>query len=212
MQIFLHHPDVYYYVRQLTRILDTQINSVRRELIHLEEIGMISACASMQEAQGLGSDQEAKKQDISTQKKFFKMNSDFILYPELKALFLKEQLMVEKDLAKNIRKAGVVNYLLLTGLFVGNDDAKTDMIIVGKVDPEKLGKIVSEYEKLFHREINYSVFSYNEYKYRLNINDRFLYDIINSKKIIAIDELSEDDASDSFSEINTFKMIDTLRK
>lgn len=193
MQLFIHHPDVFYYVRQITRILDTQINSVRRELLHLEELGLIQSFSTLPVERGFVTEVQARKTDSSAQKKYFKLNPEFFLYPELKALFVKEQLVGEKDLAKNIRRSGTVNYLILSGFFVGLEDMPADMIIVGKVDAEKLAKIIAEYEKAFNREIKYTVFSSKEYKYRVTINDRFLYTILNNKKIIAINDLEHDD-------------------
>ena len=195
LQLFLHHPDSYYYVRQLTRILDTQINSVRRELLNLESIGFVRSYNALSEEEGITISQSFEKKSNSSQKKFFRLNTDFLLYPELKALFMKEQLVSEKDLARELSKVGKIHYLALTGVFTGvESEIPTDMLIVGTVDLRRLAKAVSDYEKILNKEINYTVFSYKEFTYRKDINDRFLYNILNKKKIVAIDEL--DDNSD----------------
>ena len=39
--LFLNNPLESYYVREITRLIDEQINSVRRELTNLEEIGLV---------------------------------------------------------------------------------------------------------------------------------------------------------------------------
>ena len=210
LQVFIHHPDVYYYVRQLTRILNTQINSVRRELMNLEQIGLISSFDHIPEEQGgVPSQHKGSTPVVQSQKKYYKVNTDFFLYPELKALFVKEQIMSEKDLVKSLKKIGTINYLVLTGIFVGLDgEIPTDMVIVGKVESDKLAKLIAEYEKAFNKEINYSVFSLNEYKYRININDRFLHNILSNKKIVAIDELNDETDDTTHKKSVPYSMVD----
>jgi len=41
LQIFLSNPEEKYFVRELTRNLNSQINAIRRELENLEELGAI---------------------------------------------------------------------------------------------------------------------------------------------------------------------------
>ena len=41
MKLFLLNPEQIYFIRELTRVIDTQINSVRRELDNLEHCGLI---------------------------------------------------------------------------------------------------------------------------------------------------------------------------
>ena len=42
LRLFMSHPDQRWFVRELTRVVQEQINSVRRELDHLEHLGLIS--------------------------------------------------------------------------------------------------------------------------------------------------------------------------
>ena len=41
LRLFLMHPERAFYIRELTRLIDTQINSVRRELQNLQSGGVI---------------------------------------------------------------------------------------------------------------------------------------------------------------------------
>ena len=41
LNLFFENPDKSFYVREMTRVIDEQINSVRRELMNLEAIGII---------------------------------------------------------------------------------------------------------------------------------------------------------------------------
>ena len=41
LRLFFENPEKSFYVREMTRVIDEQINSVRRELLNLESIGII---------------------------------------------------------------------------------------------------------------------------------------------------------------------------
>ena len=41
LKLFFESPEKSFYVREMTRVIDEQINSVRRELLNLESIGII---------------------------------------------------------------------------------------------------------------------------------------------------------------------------
>jgi len=179
LRIFLNHQDIAYYVRELTRLADSQINAVRRELDNLEKIGLVTSFK--QKATG-----DKRSQSV---KKYYQVNVNYILYPELKALLLKAQILIENDLVSKIRKIGTIKYLALTGIFVGFVGAPTDMFLVGNVDKNKFDRLIKRFEKELNYEVNYTIMKPNEYKYRREIMDKFLYNILENKKIVVVDEL-----------------------
>lgn len=174
LNIFLTKPDGQYYLRQLARDLELQVNSVRRELINLEKIGLIVPVIS-----------ETKNKE----KKYYAISSDFLLFNELKSLFIKAQLLSTKDFAENVQKICTPKLLVLTGFFVGVTDSKTDLLLVGKVNKEKLTKLIKELEEAVNREINYTIMDENEFFYRQEIFDIFLNKIMEGKKIVITDNL-----------------------
>ena len=70
LTIFLLKPDDEYFVRELTRELDEQINSVRRELDNLKKLGLLKSRAK-------------------NRKKFFMVNKNFVLFNELRSIIIK---------------------------------------------------------------------------------------------------------------------------
>jgi 23S rRNA pseudoU1915 N3-methylase RlmH len=186
LRIFLNHPDRPYYVRELTRELKSQINAVRRELENLESMEIIMIkIVDKEENKIKGKKKKIKKK----QKKFFIINQNFILYPELKALMLKAELLVEQHLIKKIKELGNINYLVLTGVFVGLKDFPVDILAVGKVNPKRMKSVVKKFERDLGREINYTLLSAQEFKYRRDITDKFLYSILDNKKVVVVDQL-----------------------
>lgn len=182
LNLFLRNPDKQFFVRELTRRIKSQINSVRRELKNLESMGLLASYTD---------ESEPGKRKV---KKYYKVDTDFVLYQELRALILKSQLLLQRDLKKKINDAGSIHYLALTGSFLGREDMPVDLFVVGRINSDKLARLIRKFEKSLGTEINYSVMSTKEFNYRRQITDKFLFTILEAPKIVLIDKI---DARDS---------------
>lgn len=204
LKLFLSHPNEKFYIRQIARDLKLQLNSVRRELENLEVFGLLISNPSEKETEELtsveaylkGEDttrkktKKAKLDSVSkTDKKYFKVNTNFVLYNEIKELIIKAQILYERDFIEKLKKAGVPKLLIFTGYFVNDDTTKVDILIVGRLNKVKLLRFIKELEKELGREVNFTFLNTNEFKYRRDITDVFLYDILERKKLVVIDEL-----------------------
>lgn len=178
LNLFLRNPEKSFFVRELTRRIKAQINSVRRELNNLESMGMLTSYTED------GGDGKSKRL-----KKFYKVDTEFVLYQELRALILKSQLLLQRDLKQKINDAGTVSYLALTGSFLGREDMPVDMFIVGRINSDKLNRLIHKFEKSLGTEINYSVMTVKEFNYRRQITDKFLFSILESPKIVLLDKI-----------------------
>ncbi|MFA5021499.1 MAG: hypothetical protein WC508_00245 [Patescibacteria group bacterium] len=184
LRLFLNNPSQPYYLRELARKLGTQLNSIRREIENLEKIGIIK---SVHLEESVGKNQAADEKPGA--KKYFLADTEFILYPELKALLLKAQLLLERNFVSKIEKLAQIKLFILTGIFVGVDNYPTDLLLIGTVNRKALAKIVHDFERELGRVVNYTVMSFAEYKYRQDITDKFLYDILEGRKIVVIDKI-----------------------
>jgi predicted nucleotidyltransferase len=177
LSLFLNNPGRPFFVREITRKIDEQINSVRRELSNLLSVGLI-------------------KSDSNQNKLYYEVDTDYQYYEALRSIFsnipitksneLKET-REEDEVAKKLRTAGRVELAFLTGGFVRAPHVPIDLFIVGDVNRAKVTKIVGEMEHDLGRELNYTVMSPEDYSYRISLNDRFLTNIMEAKKIKLID-------------------------
>jgi hypothetical protein len=196
LKLFLLHPDHTYYIRQVARDLELQVNSARRELDNLEKFGILgsgSAPKQVGEAEKIESEKEEKeekpKPKKSQEKKYYYVNKNFVLYEEMRALLVKSQVLYREDFIESLKQLPGVQLIVLTGLFVNKPDGMIDLFLVGDVDKGKLKKVIDKLEEEMGRELNYTVMDYDEYKYRSDITDVFLYNILEQKKIIVVDEV-----------------------
>jgi len=194
LNLFLLNPNEKFYIRQLSRQLKLQLNSVRRELENLEKFGILTSMISKSEEPNvqITKSKKVKKSMViksKREKKYYQVNADFVLFEEIKALIMKAQILYEKDFIKKLEKIGRPNLLILTGMFVNNSSiAPVDLLIVGRFSKTKLANIIKDLENELGKEINYTLMDNQEFKYRKDITDIFLYNILEGRKIVAIDK------------------------
>jgi hypothetical protein len=181
LKVFLSHEEERFFIRELTRLTGEKLNSVRRELANLEEWGVIRAEKSEKE----GTKSKSKAKD----KKYFRAETSFVLFTELKDLIMKSWLLVEKSLVKKISQMGKIKLLILSGRFVNNEQVETDLLIVGTINKEKLNKFIRQLSRSFGEDIHFTLMTAKEYNYRKDITDKFLYKIFETEHIVVLDNL-----------------------
>lgn len=202
LKIFLLNPQKAFFIRELTRMIDTQINSVRRELDNLLRCGVIRVVSEGENGLEIVGDSEQLEQQNDSpvrrrktrydrkEKKYFAVNPSFVLYRELAQVFQKSPLLFQEKFIADIRALEGIDYAVMTGFFAEALDVSVDLLIVGSIPRVKLTKLLSGYEKLFEREINYTTMTTDEFLYRKSLTDRFLTRILDGRKIMVVDSLS----------------------
>lgn len=178
LSLFYNNPERPFYVREITRKIDEQINSVRRELQNLLNIGIVR---SVNQGNRL----------------YYEVNPKYKFYSELQAIFSKipakskaiKQTKEDDHILKELKKAGNVRMVFLSGAFVRGSNQSIDIFIVGDMNKAKLASIVAELEKDMSRELNYTAMRLEDFDYRRNLSDRFLLDILDAKKAVLFDSL-----------------------
>lgn len=181
LRLFLGNPETSFYVRELTRRAESQIHAIRRELENLERLGIICG----------GSAPDPAGTKLRTRiRKYYRLDDGFALTTELRALVMKSQFLLEQEFKRRIRQFGHIRYLSLLGTFVGVTGAPTDLLIVGVVNRNRFARLMRQFERELGTSLNYTVMSDREFRYRWEVGDRFLYGLLEGKKIVVIDELT----------------------
>lgn len=168
LSLFLLNPDNEYFIRELTRKLDEQINSVRRELDNLKKIGIL-------------------KTKTKNRKKYYVVNKKFVAYAELRGIFVKA-LSEKESLVKQLSEFGEVDLIVLSGMFIEKDTA-IDLLIVGRIDRKRMEDFFAN-EIDTRRPVRFSIMSKEEYIYRTKCNDKFIRDIMSdTDNIIALNRI-----------------------
>lgn len=149
------------HLRAVTRELQEEVNAVRRELLRLVEIGFLDAVT-------LGN------------KTFYSINSDFPFFEELMSILYKCD-GIGEEIFKSRDKLGIIYFGALTSSYINKSQRghkDIDMILVGDIDLETLGALVSRQEKKENRDINYTVLKLGEFNLRKKRVDPFMQKLL----------------------------------
>ena len=192
LRLFMSNPNRSFYVREITRKIDEQINSVRRELANLLSIGVI-------------------KSDSSNNRLYYEVDQKFEKYHALVNLFSKpvkvgkqsgtsassdkstqgsetDFLPASQKIASQERALGNVSLVVLGGIFTRDNRAPADLFIVGNVTPSSLKTYVQDLESTIDGEIRYMILTNDEFVYRRQINDKFTSLMLSGKLVVKVDK------------------------
>lgn len=206
LNLFLLHSDNRYSISQISEELKLTAIQANKEITNLIQFGLLTESfvaidEDVSNSEDLnhetknskkGKNQAIKlkiKKSPRTPSKYYTVNKSFILYPEIKSLFIKSQILSSQNFILNLEKSFSIKLLLLTGFFTNYPEAQTDILIVGEIKRSAFLKLITDLEKDLGREINFTILDEQEFLYRKEIMDIFIHNTLEGKKIILIDNL-----------------------
>lgn len=166
--LFLHKPNEHFYVREITRLINERLNSVRRELANLEKFGLIVS-------------------QSDNQKRYYFINQAWPIYKELSDLIIGAKKLKFQNIGQDFSKLKELKKVILTGRFT-EQDVSIDVLLVGEISEKNISKLVTELESLLDEQLRYALMTEKEFKQRQELTDRFIYNIINNPKIVLFDK------------------------
>lgn len=169
IETFLEHPEEMYYIRQLTRDLDEEINAVRRELLSMKERGMV-------------------KEEKRGNRIYYTFNRSYLFHKELMGMVGKTT-GLGRALSRESAKLGKVKFIMLSGRFARHMPRvkdTVDLLLVGDIIMPQLTELIREQEAKLNREINYTVMTTDELEYRKSHNDPFIGRILQGSRVMIV--------------------------
>lgn len=169
LELFFHNPAEQYYLRQIVRVIDEEVNAVKREL------DILSAGKVLL---------KEKRQN----KVFYILNKSYIFYDDFLKIFTKTTDLAVQIYDK-ITKIGRVKFAVVSNKFSKKVPIKEDeiyLLLVGIIVIPEVVAIMGESEKSFGREINYTVMTEDEFAFRKKNNDPFIWKFLKQPKIMLI--------------------------
>ncbi len=169
LTFFLTHPEEKFYYTELFKRLQIPHSALQKELKRLHDAGLLKT---------------SKEANL----RYYWVNKNFSIYPELKNIILKT--VGISDVLKNkLTEIGNIQMAFIYGSVAKNiEDAKSDidLMIIGNPNLDILNEITSEAEKTLQRVINYTVFAPKEWGERIKKKESFVNDVLKNKKIFLI--------------------------
>lgn len=120
----------------------------------------------------------------------YTLNNNF---PELQALqtFLFETAPINgKTLLKHLRKAGKLDFVCLSGVFVREFEHRIDVMLAMKTLPQsKIETAIRGLESELGIEIRYAAFTSEDIVYRVGMYDKLTRDVFDYKHVVLVDKI-----------------------
>ncbi|EKE28769.1 MAG: putative transcriptional regulator [uncultured bacterium (gcode 4)] len=158
----IHDDNAWFFIRELCRDIDEQINSVRRELINLEELKILRS-----------------KED--NKKKFYFLNKWSIVFNEIVEIFIKNYDVME-ELNKFFKWRKNIELITVAENIVDlqrNSTNVVDIFVIWIIDKVEFNDFLAR--TFFWRKIKYAVMSEDDFQYRLSYNDKLVLNILHQK-------------------------------
>ncbi len=157
---FMMDPHRRYYIRELSKLLNIPYGMLYREVKNLVSLGIITV---------------EKKGKIS----LLSVNTDLPYFEELRGLMIKTAGL--GDMIRDALSGFVgIRYALIYGSFASGEETErsdVDLLAVGDIDEEDLLMAMSGVEKSVGREVNYILWSEDEFLKRVKEELHILADI-----------------------------------
>ncbi len=174
LELFFLNLGKMFHVRDIVRRTKEEINAVRRELAHLEKIGLLA-------------------KERRANRLFYSLRRDYPLYFDLLELITKTTTLGAAIISSKA-KLGKVKFAMISGKFARNlprSSNDVDLLVVGKVVLPELSQIVRQTEIKREKEINYTVMTEEEFDFRKKRRDPFILDILRGSRIMIIGDEEE---------------------
>jgi predicted nucleotidyltransferase len=174
LEKFFNDSEKSYYLHEMGRLIGKKPGVFQRDINKLVENGILDS-------------------NYQANSRFFKLNKQYPLYAEIKSIFFKT-IGIEKKLKDALKEIKNIEIAFIFGSFARNNEdsiSDVDLMIIGNPDENLLVVKISKIESLIDREINYHIFSLNDWREKIKENNSFLKNICSRPKIFLIGNQNE---------------------
>ncbi|MDP2941863.1 MAG: nucleotidyltransferase domain-containing protein, partial [Candidatus Omnitrophota bacterium] len=154
------------YLRQAASLLGENPGNLSKELARLERIGIFTSA-------------------MSGKQRYYSLNKQYPLFGELKSIVFKT-IGVEGALKEMLSSISGVEKAFIYGSFARDEEnarSDVDLLLVGNFSEDKLIEQLSPLETKLQREINYTIYSPQEFAQKSKKEGGFLNEVFKTKII-----------------------------
>ncbi len=163
LKILFANPDKEFYLSEIARKVKASAGNCQRELKKMVKIGVLNS---------------DKKNNL----RIFSVNKKNPVYKETYNI-INKTIGVEDEIKRLIKKIPGINFAFIFGSYVKGDfsaNSDIDLFIIGDVNENNLIKNLKKTEQNIDREINYHLYSEEDFKNKLK-NNSFLKNIVKNR-------------------------------
>ena len=182
MRLFLMNPETPFDVAEAASKLKISPSSTRQEINNLLASGMIKKKSYSKEI-------KTKRSTRRKQTNGFILNINFPILEETRALLVESELLDKNSLTDRFSKSGVLRFIAISGVLIGEDKSRMDaLFVIDKIDEKKFRKSMTDLEAEIGKELTYAVFDTEEFLYRTQMFDKLIWDMFDFPHEVKLDK------------------------
>ncbi|MEX0919471.1 MAG: hypothetical protein WDZ64_01825 [Parcubacteria group bacterium] len=159
MRLFIFNPGQSFIASQVSRRAKVRSSTTRRELAILTKAGL-----------------------VKRRTKGFMLDSSYPYLSAVANFLIDATPITHKEIIKKVSRAGTIKLVLVSGVFIHDRDSRLDILIVGDhLSQAKLHSAISSIEAELGKELRYAAFETADFRYRVNVYDKLVRDILDDK-------------------------------
>lgn len=190
LRMFVRNVDEHHVFPDIIRRTGLKPKVARHEMSKLQKIGLLRTDIKNRthEITPRLKNRKSKKKRITRKERVYFVNESFPALSELRNFIVKCTVASKKKLLSQIRNLGNIKLAVISGIFLNNEDARTDLLIVGdNVKKRRFNSFLDTLESDLGKSVRCTLMDGKEFAYRMNMYDRFLRDVFEHphEKLIA---------------------------
>jgi len=184
LKLFLLNTDEIIEKKDIQNRAKVTPGSATKELNMLEKIGLLGQKSFFKEKKY----QSGKIKKIRC--KGYVVDKSHRLFIPLQSLLIKNSPVASSTIVDKLGKHGKIKLIVTAGIFIQDTDSRVDLLIVGdNIRQKSMKNTISVMESEIGKQIRYSIFETEDFKYRISVYDRLVRDILDYPHEVIFDKI-----------------------
>lgn len=187
LRLFLFNKNKIFDINKIASRAKVSVFVARKELVMMENIEFVKRKIFYKTVERISGSKTIKsKRKVAG----WVVNEKFLYLKPLYQFLINATPLKSKEIEKRINRIGSVKLIIVSGVFIQDWDSRVDMLIVGdKLKKSNLESTIKSIEAEVGKELRYATFSTEDFKYRLNIYDKLVRDILDYPHEVIMDRI-----------------------
>ena len=187
MRLFLFNPEQPFSPSDIAIRAKVSLITVRHEATRIRKMGMIKG------------KRFSRTVSIKRGKKIFRrkkkeggwiLNPAFPYLPAIRSLLINTVLVKYSDIIRRLNSVGRMKLVVISGVFIHNEDSRVDLLVVGdSIRLSSLKNVIKGIESEIGQELRFAAFETADFKYRFSMYDKLIRDILDYPHRTILDRL-----------------------
>lgn len=172
MKLFLFSPERIFDTGDISERVKADSSKVRREVNVLEKIGLVKRRVNVKR---------------KTRRQGFALDPSFLYLLPLQNFLVNTEPLQQKEIIRKITKLGSIKLIIIAGVFIQEPESRVDILVVGdNIKKRPFESTMKILESEVGKELKYTYFTTEDFKYRLSMYDKLTRDILDypHKKVL----------------------------